>query len=369
MLGTGSKDEGQECHPSCDDMKGIFTISLDFELHWGGFEKWLLQGADSALQSNRQPSNKHGEYVVAKDYNQYFLNTRQIIPEMLALFKKYEIHVTWATVGMLMHHSKEELMANAPALKPTYRKPDLSAYHYIETTGIGADENSDPFHFAPTLVKQILETPYQELASHTFAHFYCNEKGQHSAQFREDLKAAQRVASGYGRKLRSLVFPRNQFNDQYLKICLEEGITAVRSNPLDWFWHIESTQDESLWKRLNRGADAYLPIGKRNTYALKQLPARDGFPLCIPASRLLRPYHPKELFLNSMKIARIKSEMARAAKNKEVYHLWWHPHNFGKYPQESLHALNSILNYYATCRNQWDMHSLSMSELSHLQRE
>jgi len=327
--------------------KGVFVISLDFELHWGGFEKWSLQRNDES----------------SFNYAQYFDNTRTVIPEMLSLFEQYEIHVTWATVGMLFHRNKAELLKNAPVLKPDYQVKELSAYHYIQTTGIGEDEQTDPYHFASDLIKKIVDTPYQELATHTFAHFYCNEAGQTLEQFREDLRAAQRVAATYGKQLKSLVFPRNQFNDHYLKVCFEEGITSVRSNPLDWFWHIESTQQESMWKRLNRGLDAYFPIGKKNTYKAEALKMRDGFPLCIPAGRLLRPYNPKELFLNDFKIARIKSEMTRAAKHGEVYHLWWHPHNFGSYPQESLKGLTEILKHYAYCRSKWNMNALSMDEL------
>lgn len=283
---------------------------------------------------------------------------------MLTLFEKYEVHVTWATVGMLMHESKKELLENAPANKPAYTVQNLSAYHYIKSAGIGEDEQADPFHFAPTLVKQILSTPHQELGTHTFGHYYCNEAGQTVEQFRDDLKAAQRVAKKYGVALRSLVFPRNQFNDQYLKVCVEEGITSVRSNPLDWFWHIESTQSESMWKRLNRGVDAYFPLGKKNTYLLQSLPVREGFPVCIPASRLLRPYRPTEFVLNDFKIQRIKAEMSRAAKNGEVYHLWWHPHNFGNYPEQSLEALERILNHYSICRTKWRMESLNMGEIA-----
>src|SRR5260221_10356073 len=72
-------------------MKGIFSISLDMELHWGGFEKWPLE-----------------------TYRTYFLNTRRVIPEILHLFRKYEVHVTWAAVGMLLHTSRKELMENVP---------------------------------------------------------------------------------------------------------------------------------------------------------------------------------------------------------------------------------------------------------------
>jgi peptidoglycan/xylan/chitin deacetylase (PgdA/CDA1 family) len=322
-------------------MNGTLAISLDFELHWGGFEKWPLE-----------------------QYRQYFLNTREIIPAMLTLFEQHQVHVTWATVGMLLHDTKQDLLQNAPQLKPAYEQRQLSAYHFIESTGIGNDEREDPFHYAPSLVKQILSTPHQELGTHTFAHYYCNESGQTVDQFREDLRAAKRIAARYDVELRSLVFPRNQFNDQYLKACYEEGITSVRSNPLDWFWKIDSTQSESMWKRLNRGADAYWPVGKKNTYLLKSLPVYPGLPLCIPASRLLRPYNPRELFLNSMKITRIKAEMSRAAERGEVYHLWWHPHNFGTHPEQSIAALQDILSHYSACKKKWNMASATMNELT-----
>lgn len=343
-------------------MKGIFTISLDFELHWGGFEKWPLKVSSFKFQGSRKgyfPVEKH-------DYTNYFLNTRQVIPEMLKLFAEYEVHVTWATVGMLFHPTREQLLQYTPDLKPAYAEKKLSAYTYIDEQGIGQDETSDPFHFAPSLIQQIADTPNQELASHSFAHYYCNEPGQTIEQFRADLKAAQRSALLFGRELKSLVFPRNQFNDQYLRVCFEEGMTSVRSNPLDWFWNIQSTQSESVWKRLNRGLDAYFPIGKENVYPLSSLQARQGFPVSIPASRLLRPYNPNELVLNRLKINRICKELHGAAQRGLVYHLWWHPHNFGAYPEESLAGLKSILEQYDRSRTSFGMAAMSMGEIANV---
>jgi hypothetical protein len=58
--------------------------------------------------------------------------------------------------------------------------------------------------------------------------------------------------------------------------------------------------------------------------------------------------------------------MTRAAKNDEVYHLWWHPHNFGLYPSQSMEGLKNILDHYAYCKKTWDMQSLSMGELATL---
>ena len=277
----------------------VFTVSLDFELHWGGFEKWRLE-----------------------NYHLYFLNTRKIVPQLLDQFKENEVHATWATVGMLFHESKESLVQTAPSINPSYDNLVLSAYHFIQNHGIGVSEDDDPFHFAANLVRKIIKTPYQELASHTFAHYYCNEPGQTVQQFREDLEAAQRSATLVDSQLRSLVFPRNQFNEEYLRACHDAGFIAVRDNPRDWFWNIQRTQGESMWKRLNRGLDAYFPVGGKNTFSIDSLQFRPGLPVCIPASRLLRPYRPKELFLNKMKISRIKSEMEQAAQYGEIYHLW-----------------------------------------------
>jgi peptidoglycan/xylan/chitin deacetylase (PgdA/CDA1 family) len=324
-------------------MQGIFTISLDFELHWGGFEKWPLDR-----------------------YKIYFENTRRVIPQMIELFRQHEVHVTWATVGMLFHRERASLMEDSPALRPGYNQRELSAYNFIGQTGIGASEAEDPFHYGGSLVAQILATPFQELGSHTFSHYYCQEPGQTVDQFRADLRSAQQSARRYGKTLRSLVFPRNQFNDAYLRVCYEEGFRAVRDNPRDWFWNIRSTQRESMWKRLNRGADAYLPVGQKNTYRLDSIAVDPGLPLCLPASRLLRPYHPSERFLNSMKINRIRQEMERAAKRGEVYHLWWHPHNFGSFPEQSLAGLRQILDHFDHCRKHYAMESLSMGETADL---
>src|SRR5690606_16094624 len=87
-------------------------------------------------------------------------------------------------------------------------------------------------------------------------------------------------------------------------------------------------------------------------------------PICLPASRLLRPYRPAETFLIKMKIARIKSEMEKEAKTKEGYHLWWHPHNFGNHPNESLEGLKQILDHFMFCRKKYGMVSLNMGEVA-----
>ncbi|WMN06802.1 polysaccharide deacetylase family protein [Marivirga arenosa] len=323
-------------------MNSIFTISLDFELHWGGFEKWPLDKAKK----------------------QYFLNTRKLIPQLLDLFEHYEVHVSWATVGLLMHENKNQVEANFPDKKPSYDQKHLSAYHFLESVGIGENEQEDPYHYADSLIKDIISRRGQELASHSFAHYYCNEKGQTLAQFDADCKAITKASEKYEQKLRSLVFPRNQFNADYLKVCSENGIKIIRSNPVDWWWDIsDGALNESKWKRLNRGLDAYFNIGGKTSYGINAIQQKEGVYL-LPASRLLRPYNPKELFLNKKKINRIKKEMTIAAQKAEFYHLWWHPHNFGNHSEENLDGLREILTHFSFLQKEYGMKSLNMGEIA-----
>ncbi|SIR10647.1 polysaccharide deacetylase family protein [Pontibacter lucknowensis] len=314
----------------------VFTISLDFELYWGIFDK-----------------------VPLTDRRQYFKNTRQVIPEMLSLFEKHQVQVTWATVGMLFANDWNDWTNAIPSLRPTYHNDQLSAYRLKEE--FGRDGSLKNFFFAPELVAHIHNTPYQEIATHTFAHYYCQEAGQTVEQFRQDLQAAQGIAARKGMTLESLVFPRNQFNEHYLRVCREEGIKTVRSNPSDWFW--EQTVEDKLSKRIFRTGDAYLPLGKRTSFPLSSLRLEADLPLAIPASRFLRPVDGKRDIMNNLRLKRILNEMTEAAKRKECYHLWWHPHNFGSYPERSMADLKIIIDHYRSLEKEYRMQSLSMRSI------
>jgi len=62
-------------------------------------------------------------------------------------------------------------------------------------------------------------------------------------------------------------------------------------------------------------------------------------------------------------IRRIKNEMLEASQNGKVYHLWWHPHNFGINLEENLSNLESLLVYYQELNIKYKMESVCMEEL------
>ena len=310
--------------------KGTLVISLDFELVWGIFD-----------------------HVELNDKKTYFNNTLLAIPKMVALFEKYSIHVTWATVGMLFNENWEEWHSNIPSILPTYDNSNLNPYNYGKKH---QKSNLDAFFFAPNLIKNINSIKGQEIATHTYSHYYCLEKGQTIEQFNADMQQAVLIAKKFNISLKSLVFPRNQFNKEYLEVCSKNQIETVRTNPDNWYWNL--TKPETIVTKILRSGDAYLPFGKKS-YSDTIVKKEDV--VCQPASRFLRPQNKIEV-LNTARLLRIKSEIIQAAKNGEVYHLWWHPHNFGTDTEGALKTLKAIVEVFAHCREVYGMESLTMKQ-------
>ena len=328
--------------PTPSDRPGLFVVSLDFELHWG--------------------IRDHSSVGSARDR---LIGARTAVPVLLDLFARRRVRATWATVGMLMAHDRAELESMIPAVLPRYDDARLSPYPAMREVGNG--EADDPFHYAPSLVEQIIRTPGQEVGTHTFSHYYCLEPGQDAAAFAADLDAARRVAAGYGVEPRSIVFPRNQFNPHYLGVLARAGVRAYRTNPPTWFYAPQRVRDDRLPARATRLLDAYAPvasvIGSRAALATPGSKTGDGDrPRAVQASVFLRPYSSRLRALDSLRVRRIRSAMDVAAREGGVFHLWWHPHNFGRQLRENLRVLEAVLDHFEMLRRSQRMESATMLE-------
>jgi peptidoglycan/xylan/chitin deacetylase (PgdA/CDA1 family) len=317
---------------------GHFIISLDFELLWGVRDVRTMES-----------------------YGKNILGVHELIPKLLDCFNAHGIKATFSTVGFLFLKNKKELKSHIPELLPTYEHQNLSPYNgHFDL--IQEDSCTDPYHFAPHLIDLIAAQPHHEIGTHTYCHYYCLEPGQTIDSFRADLKMAQAVAARKNISLQSLVFPRNQFNEAYLKVCSELGIVCYRGNEPSWMYSAASKNQEGPVKRALRLADAYLPISGINSFKTDLI--NKSLPVNIPASRFLRPYSPKLSFLDGLRLRRIKSDMTYAAKNKEAYHLWWHPHNFGSHQKENLAFLTKILEHYQHLHHRFGFESITMTEMA-----
>jgi len=316
---------------------GAFVISLDFELMWG--------------VRDLQTKETYGANV---------LGARLAIPAMLALFEEFRLHVTWATVGLLFFGSRADLLTGLPARRPNYTDGNLS--NYVALPELGPDEITDPYYYGHKLVTQISQVPGQEVATHTFSHYYCLEPGQTPEDFRADLMAAVAVARQQGYELRSLVFPRNQYNAAYLSICQELGITSYRGNEAAWMYQKQSEAAQTPWQRAARLLDAYVSVSGYNTY--KPVDLAKNQPFDIPASRFLRPWSGRLAPLEGLRLRRILNGMTHAARQGEVFHLWWHPHNFGANLPQNMAVLRQIAEHFRMLQRQYSFRTQTMSELA-----
>lgn len=311
-------------------MAGTLIVSLDFELFWGMLDVCPLE-----------------------DYQDHVLGGREAIPKLLELFRKYDIHATWAAVGFLFGENREELVSFFPEKRPGYENPRLSPYAYFPQ--IGDNEREAPCFYAPSLLRQIAGTPGQEIGSHTFSHYYCREKGQTPEEFAADMKAARKIAGAHGYDVRSVILPRNQCEGDYTEVLVETGFSAYRDEENDWIH--EKIKFRPLL-RLLRLADVYLPLTGQGGY----VPKNENGIWNLTGSRMYKPICRPLCLLEGLKIHRIKKQMLHAAKKGLTFHLWWHPHNIGVRTEEHLRQLEEIFRYYAGLREAYGMVSRNMGE-------
>lgn len=318
-------------------MNGTFVISLDFELMWGVRDKRSV-----------------------KDYGDAVLGGRQAIPLILARFQEAGIRATWATVGLLFAKNRKEMLEYAPPCRPLYENARLSPYPDIENGLVGENEQSDPLHYGASLIDMIASTPGQEIATHTYSHYYCMEPGATVVSFEADLISAQSIAAQDGHKLQTIIFPRNQCAMQFIELASKLGLNVYRGDANGWLYRPRSSESTTKLFRLVRFLDGAIPIGPSQVVH----PIHHNSAVDVPASRFLRPSTRNFSVYQCLHTRRIEAEMELAARSGGCYHLWWHPHNFGRSTAENLLQLDGLIECFKRCRDELGMVSQNMCDFS-----
>jgi peptidoglycan/xylan/chitin deacetylase (PgdA/CDA1 family) len=315
---------------------GALVISLDFELYWGVMDL----------------------YVPGSRYDTNVLGARKVVPRLLALFEETGLSATWCTVGSVFADSWADAKQYLPDKRRGYQDRELCAY--AQGSSASADER---FYYAPELVRRIASQPGQEVGTHTFSHYYCLEPGQNAEDFEADLIAAKRIAEKHKISLRSIAFPRNQVAPSYLSALVRHGIAAYRGTQLTWMDSAGSRSQQHEWKkRASRLADAYIDLSGDNTYSWNDVLDETG--LCnVRASRYLRPYSRSARALKRWRLRRVIEGMEVAARSKRVFHLWWHPEDMGRHPEESIENVRVIATAFGQFRRAYGMRAMSMSDV------
>ena len=194
--------------------KSVLLISTDFELAWA----WRY--------SKSYPNPLKFAYQKAK-------SERKNIPLIVDLCKKFNIPITWMTVGHLFLEScnYENKIAHPHIPRLPHFENDYCKFS--ENDWFEHDPCSNfrdaPEWYCPDLIKLIIESKVKhEIGCHTFSHIDCRDKICPPDVIKTELKECKRLAREVGIELKSFVHPGHTIGN--LDVLAEEGFTNFRTD-------------------------------------------------------------------------------------------------------------------------------------------
>jgi len=195
--------------------QAVFTITADFELAWA-----------PRYSKNSKNSLENALFLAKRE--------RENIPFILELCERYDIPITWATVGHLfLKECRREYGIVHPEI------PKIEKYK-----GIYWDFDSDdwfeydpcsnyqeaPDWYAPDLIKMILQSKVKhEIGCHTFSHIDCRDEVCPTELFEAEINACKKEAAKLGLELKSFVHPGHTIGN--LNTLYKLGFTSFQSDP------------------------------------------------------------------------------------------------------------------------------------------
>jgi hypothetical protein len=311
--------------------RGVFTISLDFELMWGTIDKHGMNGFRKACEIERQ----------------------FVIDRLLNLFVQHEISATWCVVGHLMLDRCESRngVKHAEIIPP--RHAWYADWFAHDPCG---DEATYPLFYGKSLVQKIRDCPVpQEIGSHSFSHVIFGDPGCSPETARSELAACVHAAKPLNIDLRSFVFPRNSVG--HLSILKEFGFHAYRGPAPQWQNRIPS----AIVQRLARLTSIFLATSPPVVLPMK---TPEGL-WNIPASMLYFPMHGVRRHVPmDLRVKRAKKGLEAAVREKKIFHLWFHPTNLADEMETMFEGLERILRHASLLREKGQLEVLPMKAVT-----
>lgn len=311
-------------NPDHQQRGSAVVLSFDFEMRWGVHDVYGLDF--SAYRKNLE-------------------NCRPVVLSTLKLLADRNLRATWATVGALGVNDWDEYFSFAPT-PPAYVDPGLAVrkeYADLDPDGI--------LHFAPDLIRRIVQTEGQELGNHSFSHLHFREPGVTAADFLADMAAVERLWRGrFGVVPVSLVYPRNQ--SAFTDLLDKTSIEIWRGPEPAWFYDYTSRRRNTYLPRALRLVDSINPWSRRASQPEKGM---------VRASLFVRFGLPESLW--RLQLKRIRNELTALGPG-DVFHCWWHPHNVGFEIKMGTARLAQVLDLIAEVCATKGIISMAMGDFS-----
>lgn len=307
--------------------KAIFCISIDTELVWGRVH---MSNIDSFVEKAQQE--------------------RLIIKRILKLFKKYNIHATWAVVGHLFLSSCDQ--KHSEIIRPKY--PWLQ--HDWFSHDPGTDVTTNPEWYGPDIVRAIQNEKNQEIGSHSFAHVLFNEKGMTKAAADSDLKQWTKVTKPFNLgKTTSFVYPQNKI--EFTDLLKKYGFVAYRDKDIHWYEGLPK-----VMQTVCATIDLFMPTSAHNsTVKLKRDLVRIPSSFYFPSGRGIRKFIPSRVRANKA----IRS-IDNAINNSSIFHMWFHPTDLVDDQEKLFSDLECVLEYASKKRRDGKIQFMNMKEITQL---
>ena len=310
--------------------KGVFTVSIDYESAWGYADHDL---SDSDRTRIRDES--------------------KIVKQLIELFEKYNVPATWAVVGHLIDRG---CPWDNDTPHPEYKRPT----HKGESRDWfrdhpSKDEYTDSLWFdAENLISKVRSSVAgHDIGSHSYAHVMYDEERTDKETINADLKNLGRVHRVHDVPLSTFVFPRNI--EGYHQLLKLNGFTTFRGKSEKWY-----DKYSGVVKRFAHFMDYFFPKGRTS------LPDTKTFGLVnIPDSLLLLARNgPRKLIKSRHILRKVKNSLIKAEKEKEVFHLWFHPSNFSYDTDTQFKIFENILKEAVSRREEGKIEILTMEQIA-----
>jgi peptidoglycan/xylan/chitin deacetylase (PgdA/CDA1 family) len=313
--------------------RGVFTISLDFELLWGTLDLFGPAGFRRACELEREV----------------------IVDRLLNLLAEFDISATWCTVGHLFLESCKTTNGerHPEIVRPTHSWCEQDWFAH----DAGGNEAEAPLLLGRSLIEKIRACPVpQEIGSHSFSHVIFGDPGCSKATAESELAACVEAAREVGVELRSFAFPRNQVG--HLETLRQYGFTVYRGPEPNWY---EAKPLPGVVKRLAHFCDVFTAATPPTV-----LPEYAGEGLWnVPGSMIYFPMHGIRRYIPmSLRVRRAIKGLNAAAREKRVFHLWLHPTNLADQTETMFDGLRAILKHAHALRARRDLEILPMGKLA-----
>lgn len=312
--------------------RGVFTLSLDFELIWGTLDLFGAEAFRRACEVERAV----------------------VIGRLLDLLCEYQIPATWCVLGHLLldRCAPKDGRMHPEIVRPAHRwvRGDWFAHDR------GGTEETAPLFFGRRLVEKIRACPVpQEIGCHSFSHVIFGDGGCSAATAESEVAACVGLAREMGIELRSFAFPRNRV--AHLDVLRRHGFRCYRGPGPRWY---ERDEDVGPLGRLAHLWDVLLAAPPPTV-----LPERDVSGLWnIPGSMIYFPMHGVRRWIPvSRRVKRALKGLDTAARSRRVFHLWFHPTNLADGLDPMFAGLRAILERAAALRRSGELEVRPMGAL------